>query len=133
MPTPIIALLERAIRVVRSTESENVSLKAEREILQRDNAALRQRTEQLERERGELVEQFIDLLEQGEEIVRAGAAKGGPRPEAPAAPRSAYKGILGEIADNLGSARERMTTADFARTFGGNEESPPGQDVTGKV
>lgn len=153
--SPNAALFERALRVVRAMEAENTRLKAERDLQRGEIALLRQRTERLEQElqadrsgRAELVEQVIDWLEQGEEIVRAGVATVGrerplarARAEAPedrrepdaAAPapqepeplapgQTARAAILDDLAELTGRPRERMTTADFTRTYGGEEK-----------
>lgn len=133
--TPAVALLERALRVVRLMEAENTRLKAERDLQRGDIALLRRRTEQLEQElqaaragRSELVEQVIDWLEQGEEIVRAGLGT----PEPLSSGQVARAAVRSDFAELQTGQRERMGTADFARTFGGTAKAAPAQDVDGK-
>lgn len=155
--SPVVAMLERAVRVVRLTETANGSLKAERDLMAGELAVLTRRLEQREAElaaersgRADLVEAMIDWLEQGEELVRDGISRVRREPNAPAEradPRDGVPGglqpgqrarteVLGDIAEHLGASRERFGAREFARTFGGTEpagERASDQDVVGKT
>ena len=128
--TAVSQALERIGRLFRATEAENGRLRAEVELLKGETALQQQRIDRLEREidaarndRAELVDQVIDWLGQGEEIVRArlpGAAEPKPDDELPPG-QTSRAALLTDIAERVTQARERMGTAEFARTFGGRE------------
>lgn len=118
------ALLERGLRAFRLTEAQNARLTAERDLQDGEITLLRKRTERLERElatereaRAILVEHVIDWLEQGEEIVRAAVTK--PVREALVPGQTARAAVLADIDEALRRPRERLSTADFARAYGG--------------
>jgi hypothetical protein len=123
----ISQLFDRLRRLCLATEAENERLRQGRALAEQRITDLRDENERLKGElaaersaRAEMVDQVIDWMGQGEEIVRAGVAgvaKGGSESLAPG--QVARAAVRGDMAEQLGGARERMTTADFARTFGG--------------
>lgn len=123
--TAIAQLFDRLRRKVLAVESEAARLTAALAIEKGNAALLRADNERLERElgaertsRAELVDQVIDWLGQGEEIVREGVAKVGS--EGLAAGQDMRAAVLRDLGKLTGEpARERMGTAEFARTFGG--------------
>lgn len=121
--TAIAQLFDRLRRLALASEAENVRLRDGHRLAEERITQLRDENERLRRdlsaeraERAELVDQVIDWLGQGEEIVRAGVANVGSAPLAPAQPmRTAIKT---DLAEALGGMRERMDQRDFDRTFG---------------
>ncbi len=123
-------LFDRLRRLCLASEAENERLRQGRALAEQRITDLRDENERLKGElaaehsaRAELVDQVIDWLGQGEEIVRAGVAKVGD--DAPAERGEMHAAVLRDIAKLTGTPeRERMGTADFARTFGGEEPKP---------
>lgn len=121
--TAIAQLFDRLRRKVLAVESEAARLTAALAIEKGNAALLRADNERLEREldaertsRAELVDQVIDWLGQGEEIVREGVAKVGS--EEGGTVQSARAAVRADLAEQT-RPRERFTTAEFSRTFGG--------------
>jgi hypothetical protein len=126
--TAIAQLFDRLRRHVLATEAENARLRDARALAEQRITDLRDENERLKRElaaerasRAELVDQVIDWMGQGEEIVRAGVAKTGPVPAAAAdslAPGQTARAALREDLAELTRPRERFGQAEFDRTFG---------------
>lgn len=121
--TAIAQLFDRLRRKVLAVESEAARLTAALQLEKGNAALLRADNERLEREldaertsRAELVDQVIDWLGQGEEIVREGVAKVGNEEGAPA--QTARAAVRADLAEQT-RPRERFTTSEFSRTFGG--------------